>query len=126
MSIATRISLFLAGLLSAGCSNTVAPDLLIEPIQIVSVDVQILESFPPQAVAEVSGILGDGCSEFHSLEQVRTGNTVTITILRQRPRDAICTQIAKLYDEDIRLTGVYPPGDYLLSVNGFEKPFVTE
>jgi len=128
--ITTLMSIGLAAVLAAACSYqsnpTGADDLLVEPIQVESVDVLILESFPPQAVAHVRGILGDGCSEFHSLQQERSGNIVTVTILRQRPRDAICTQIGKVYDENIPLEGQYPPGRYVLRVNEVVKRFTTE
>ena len=110
----------------AGCSPPTAPSVLIEPISIESVDVLVMESFPPQAAAHVTGVIGDGCSELHSVQQQRTGTTVVMTILRERPRDAICTQIAKLYDETIPLEGTFPPGPYDLIVNGFRKAFVTQ
>jgi hypothetical protein len=51
---------------------------------------------------------------------------VTVTILRQRPRDAICTQIAKLYEDNIRLDGQYPPGQYTLRVNDLTTTFETQ
>ena len=109
-----------------GCAaSPTASDVVTEPIQIDRVDVLILESSPPQVTVRVEGVLGDGCATLHSVGQVRSGNTVTVTILRERPRKAICTQIAKLYDEVIRLEGQFPPGDYLLRVNSVEKTFST-
>lgn len=115
------------GVLAAqACSNPAGPDALVEAIQIDRVEVRILEGLPPLAMAHVEGVLGDGCSELHSQTQARTGNAVTITILRQRPRAALCTQIAKLYSADIPLQGQYPPGRYVLRVNGFEKTFSVE
>jgi inhibitor of cysteine peptidase len=129
VSITTLVWTGLTAVLVA-CSDqstpTSADDLLVEPIQVEEVDVLILESFPPQAVAHVRGILGDGCSEFHSLEQERSGNTVTVTILRERPRDAICIQIGKLYEDRIPLEGQYPPGQYVLHVNDVVTRFRTE
>jgi len=115
-------------LAALGCAdaNPGGSSPVVDPIQIDSVDVRILESSPPQAVAHVKGLLGDGCSELHSLTQSRSASTITVTILRQRPRDAICTQIAKLYEADIPLEGQYPPGRYVLRVNGFEKVFTTD
>lgn len=77
-------------------------------------------------MAHVQGILGDGCSELRSQSQTRLGNLVIVTILRERPRDAVCTQIAKLYVADIPLQGTYPPGRYLLRVNAVERAFTTE
>jgi len=118
----------LVTLVALGCAyaNPGGSSPVVDPIQIDSVDVRILESSPPQAVAHVQGLLGDGCSELHSLTQSRSASTITVTILRQRPRDAICTQIAKLYEADIPLEGQYPPGRYVLRVNAFEKVFTTD
>lgn len=115
---------------AATCSGRPSPagadDLLVEPIAIESVEVSVLESFPPQAVAHVRGVLGDGCSELHSVRQERTDHAVTVTILRERPRDAICIQIARMYDESIRLEGTYPSGEYVLHVNDFVTRFRTD
>jgi hypothetical protein len=119
------LAINLVAILSAACSSPAGPDLLVEPIQIERVDVRILESFPPQASAHVEGVLGDGCSSFHSVAQERSGDTIVVTILRERPRDAVCTLIARLYKADIHLEGQYPPGTYVLRVNGFEKTFTT-
>jgi len=116
----------LAALLLAACALPADPDVVVEPIQVDSVDVRVMESSPPRATAHVQGVLGDGCASLHSEEQQRSGNTVTLTILRERPRDAICTQIAKLYDAEIALDGGFPPGQYLLRVNGVERAFTTE
>ena len=111
---------------AVGCGSPAAPDLEIAPIQVESVEVLVLESFPPQAAARVRGVVGDGCSTLHSVEQARSGSTVTLTILRERPAGAICTQIARLYDETIRLEGAFPPGRYVLRVNGLETVFTTQ
>ncbi len=120
------LAIGLAAFLGASCSNPASPDIVVQPIQIDRVDVLILKSFPPQAAAHVTGVVGDGCSSLHSVRQVRSGNTVTLTILRQRPRVAVCTQIALLYDESIRLDGQYPPGTYILRVNDVERTFTIE
>ena len=126
MISARWIPLVLSAACVAACSdNPAGSDLSIDPIGIQSVDVLVLESLPPQASAHVKGVIGDGCSELHSIGQERSGNTVTVTILRQRPKDAICTQIARLYDDVIRLDGTYPAGSYVLRVNGFERTFTT-
>jgi hypothetical protein len=100
-----------------------ARDVTIEPIQIEQVEVRIAESFPVQVFAHVRGIVGDGCSSVLPAEQKREGNTITLTINRQRPTDAICTQIAKLYDENIRLEGDLPAGEYTLKVNSVTQTF---
>ena len=101
-----------------------ARDITIEPIQIEQVEVRIAESFPVQVFVHVTGVIGDGCSSVLPAEQKREGNTVTLTINRQRPAEAMCTMIAKIYDENIRLAGDYPAGEYTLNVNGVTQTFV--
>ena len=124
-SAAVLIFVVLGAHLALACASPATPDLVIEPIQVDRVDTLILESSPPQVTARVQGVLGDGCATLHSVAQQRSANTVTVTILRERPREAICTQIAKLYDEVLRLEGQFPPGNYVLRVNAFEKAFST-
>jgi hypothetical protein len=48
---------------------------------------------------------------------------VHIEILSQRPAEAICTQIARLYDETLRVPGDFAPGHYALRVNSVETTF---
>jgi hypothetical protein len=117
-----HVLLFILPMLTA-CTSVTGSDLEIAPISIDSVDVQILESVPVQVKARVQGTIGDGCSELESVTQERTGNEITITILRRRPKDAFCTQIAKLYDETLTLGGEFPSGSYVLRVNDVEKTF---
>jgi len=118
------VRLALLPLLLAGCTSPSSPSVDVEPITIESVEVQV-SGDPPRVAAHVRGVVGDGCSTLHSVTQVRAGNVVTITILRERPKDAICIQLAKLYDEVIPLDGQYPRGQYILRVNAFETAFET-
>jgi hypothetical protein len=106
------------------CNGTPAtPDLVIGPIQIDSVEVIVGAIAPPPVEVHVRGVVGDGCSVLHSVRQERSSRTVTITILRQRPSDAVCTQQARLYDARIPLEGAFPTGSYLVRVNGVERAF---
>ena len=98
----------------------------IAPIQIDQVEIRLAESFPVQVFAHVRGIIGDGCSSVLPVTQQRDGNTITLSINRQRPADAICTQIAKLYEENIRLEGDFPAGEYVLKVNDVTQPFTVK
>lgn len=121
----TRRFVLAAGIGSVllACSGPSDVDLVVEPIQVDQVDVSLIQTVPPQASAHVVGVLGDGCATFHSVRQARAGNEVTVTILRQRPRVAVCIQIALPYDDVIRLDGVFPAGDYVVRVNGVERAF---
>jgi hypothetical protein len=113
----------LAAVLSAACSRPFDADFVFEPIHVDRVDVSLIETVPPQAAAHVVGVVGDSCATVHSVRQARTGDLVTVTILRQRPLVAVCAQIALPYDDVIRLDGVFPPGSYLVRVNGVERAF---
>jgi hypothetical protein len=121
-----RAALAVLALAAPGCGSPSDPtDLtpVVEPILIDSVTVRVAESLPVQVFAHVNGIVGDGCSTLLPVEQSREGNRVAIAILRQRPKSAICTQIAKLFNEDIRLQGAFPPGHYTLRVNETLRTF---
>ena len=100
-----------------------ARDMIVDPIQIDQVEVRVAESFPVQVFVHVTGVIGDGCSSVLPAEQKREGNTVTVTINRQRPAEAMCTMIAKIYDENIRLDGDFPPGEYTLKMNTVTQTF---
>lgn len=103
---------------ACGSSAPEPPRTIVRPIQIDSVDVTLA---PPSA--RVRGVIGDGCTELSGVTTQRSGNTVTLTILSTRPAEAICTQIAKLYDAVLALPGDFPPGQYVVRVNSVEKTF---
>jgi hypothetical protein len=109
--------------LAACDTNPASPDLTIDPIHIESLDVSVGAGVPVAVEAHVQGVVGDGCSAVHSVKQERSGSTVTITILRERPTNAICTQIARLYDARIPLEGTFAPGAFLVRVNDAERAF---
>jgi hypothetical protein len=95
------------------------PQVIVRPIQIDSVQV-VTEGAP---AAHVRGIVGDGCTEISAVTQARTGASIEITILSTRPAEAICSQIAKVYDAVLPLTGPFPAGAYVVKVNGVEAQF---
>jgi hypothetical protein len=76
------------------------------------VDVPVVESVPPRAAAHV--------------DQVPSGKTVIVTILWERPRDAVCTQIARLYRGDVPLEGTCPAGTGGVRDNALRKAFTTD
>lgn len=115
----------LVSAVAAGCgsSRTSAPaptmPVIVKAIHVDSI--QILLDGPPSA--RVRGVIGDGCTELSGRSESRSGNRITITIYAQRPAEAVCIQIARLYDEVLRLPGEFPRGDYVLAVNGVETAF---
>ena len=118
------VILWLALPLLTACGDTPAsPDLTIDPIRIDSLDVVVGTSVPLAVEVQVRGVVGDGCSVLHSVSQARSRSTITIIILRERPRDAICTQIARLYVASIPLEGGFSPGSYLVRANDVQRAF---
>ncbi len=107
----------------ANAGSPLAGEMVIRPVQVTGVDVRIAESFPPQGFAEVTGVLGDGCTEALEPTVQRDGDTITVTILSQRPHDAVCTMIAKEYRETVPLGSLEPGRQYTLRVNDYETVF---
>jgi type IV pilus biogenesis protein CpaD/CtpE len=105
--------------LTAGCYRRVQESFAIQPIAIESVEV-IKE---PRVQAAVTGIIGDGCSEFDGVNQERTGNTVTVFVTRKQRTTGECRDQIKTFDRTIELRGDFPPGAYQLSVNGTTVSF---
>ena len=107
---------------AAACSSTAPtpppPRIIARPIQVDSVEVAL---GPPSV--HVRGVIGDGCTELGGVSIARSENNVTVTIFSTRPEEAICIQIARLYDATLALPGDYPPGQYVLRVNSVEKTF---
>ncbi len=94
-----------------------------ELLPVERVDVQVLESFPVQVQVVVQGSLPDACTEVGEVRQTRDGNTLTMTIGTSRPVDAMCAQVLMPVEQTVPLDGPFPPGTYVVNVNGVETSF---
>ncbi len=92
-------------------------------LQVDNVEVQVAESSPPQVSARVQGTLGNGCFSLGEIRQQRNGNTIEVTITTKHSGSEVCTMIAQMVDEKISLEGDFPPGEYIVRVNGIERTF---
>jgi hypothetical protein len=111
----------LAAALVTGCYPRREPDrFVIERIPIESVEVVS----PGRPAVRVIGNIGDGCSEFDGMAQEQRGRETYVTITRRQRTTGGCRQIDKPYDEVIELRGEYPPGQYVVDVNGVRAEFV--
>ena len=113
---------------SFGCGSPTGPGpepgTIVSLIQVESLEIVRNASSSSGLGVRVQGVLGDGCTELVlPIEQEREGALVRIRILRQRPADAVCTQIAKLFDQVVPLLGEFPPGPYVVRVNDSELAF---
>jgi hypothetical protein len=92
---------------------------------IQSVEIEILESQPLQVNAIIRGQLPDaGCTTIKSVEQIRNGNTIKLTMVTTTDPLALCApaltpfeQVTPLNVKDL------PAGTYIVNVNGVEQPF---
>lgn len=78
-----------------------------------NIEIRILESFPVQVHAVVSGYLPDGCTTIANAGVVNEGMTFQIQLSTQRPADAICTMALVEFEEVIPLDTIdLPAGTY--------------
>lgn len=88
------------------------------------VDVQILESFPVQVQAVVTGYLPDGCTTITSVEAMQEGESFRIIMRTERPEDAMCTMAIVPFEEVVPLaTADLPAGEYQVVVNDLTTTF---
>ena len=69
-----------------------------------SLDVILLESFPLQVQAVVSGYFPDGCVELHEITVERDGTDFVLTLTTRRPTgDIACTEALVPFEETVNL-----------------------
>lgn len=99
-------------------------EMLISPANLDSLELQVKESKPVQVSAIVKGTLGDGCTNLNAIEQKREGNTFTIDVTVKRPKDAMCTMIAKLLNETVPLdVAGLKAGTYIVAAGTLSQTF---
>jgi hypothetical protein len=87
-------------------------------------DVRIMESFPVQVQAVVTGYLPDGCTTITGVEAVNEGTAFRIHITTERPADAMCTQQIVPFEQVVGLTTAdLPAGTYQVVVNDMSVSF---
>jgi len=117
----------LAGLLLSACQPAISPDESVMPpteyptrpypvdegdekflygqdATVESVDVILLESFPVQAQAKVTGYLPDGCTELYDVSVEHQDMNFILTLTTRRPSgDIACTEALVPFEEVVRL-----------------------
>jgi inhibitor of cysteine peptidase len=120
------IAALLAVLIPAAACSLTPPTSNIEiktaPIHEVKVD--ILKSNPPQVAVNITLGLSDGCTKYHDAVVTRNGNTVTIKVTTERPKDAVCTAIYGYFEKTLNLGTDFTAGTtYTLQVNDYSTTF---
>lgn len=90
------------------------------------IDLRVLESFPVQIVAELTGTLSDPCREIVAVGQQREGNTFTLNVEEDLPQDGEeCDQTgARTFKQAIPLEVIgLSKGLYTVKTDTVERSF---
>lgn len=119
----------LAGaLVLAGCDGQ-APAEQDEDAEVIveSVDALIMESFPVQVNAVVTGTLFDGCVEIENAVVEREGDTFSITFETERLIDALCQPGRVPFEEVVSLDVLgLEAGTYTVEAGGVTTTFTLD
>ena len=74
--------------------------------------------------ALVTGTYPDTCTRISDIDQVTSGNTITITLSTAAPEDMMCAQMLSPFGVDLLIpTGGLLPGEYTVDINGVTAAF---
>ena len=98
---------------------------------IESVDILVMESFPPQYSVHIVSGLPSGCAQFLGAEVVeRTGTTIRIEVLNRMPSpnaEIACTMIYGMHEANVMLGSDFEPRvTYTVDVNGELTEFTAQ
>ncbi|MBE0438010.1 MAG: hypothetical protein IBX56_19695 [Methylomicrobium sp.] len=98
------------------------------PAPIESVDIEVLESSPPEYMANIVAGLPNGCAEPGGYEVSREGNEIMIQVMNTMPPgDPVCTMIYGTYPVKVNLGSHFVSGEtYTVNVNGTIETFVAQ
>jgi hypothetical protein len=116
----TVLSVFV--LLSLACGHTPTGPPSDGVLHVTGVEARIAESFPPQVFIAVRGLLPDPCHSVDAVAQDRQGDIITVLISTRRSGEA-CPAVVVPVEHTVRLEGPFPPGSYVVRVNGVEAWF---
>jgi hypothetical protein len=90
-----------------------------------SVEIEVLETNPILANAILRGQLPDaGCTTIASIDQVRAGNTINLTVNTTTDPGALCAQALTPFEQIVSLdVSGLAPAQYVVNVNGVEQSF---
>ena len=107
---------------AAGPGLPLPPGTVEEPAPIVSAELTIAESFPPQYFAAIVSAQPNGCTRFSGFELERAGTLIEITVYNTVPENlavVLCTAIYGETTSNVALGSDFEPGEtYTLRVNG--------
>jgi inhibitor of cysteine peptidase len=93
-----------------------------------SLEIMLLESFPVQVQAVVSGYLPDGCTELDEITVDRQDDTFELTLTTRRPSGEIaCTEALVPFEESVELDVLgLPAGTYTVTAQSQTTEFTLD
>jgi hypothetical protein len=91
--------------------------------QVESVEVDVRLGSSQVAVARVSGLLPDACTELEAPWVRRNGPVFEVTLATRRPFGARCPPEPVPFEQRVRLRIDPGPGAYVVNVNGVRQGF---
>jgi hypothetical protein len=92
-----------------------------------SLQVNILESFPIQVQAVVSGNLSDGCTSLATINVQQQDNTFMLDLVTNYDTQMVCTQALVPFSEAVALSVAgLPSGTYTVTADGLSEDFRLE
>lgn len=110
----------------AGTAATTEPVMMpdTEAAVVENIDVRMMESFPVQAQAVLTGYLPDGCTTITGIEAVVEGTAFRIRMTTERPAGATCTMAVTPIEQVVSLdVADLPAGVYQVVVNDLTREF---
>lgn len=88
------------------------------PVEIESIEVSLIDSFPVEANIKVAGIQGDACPSSYSLSQEISGNNIELSLSRTREDDK-CIEMETTFLETFPIDIVdLKKGNYTVNLQG--------
>jgi hypothetical protein len=71
----------------------------------------------------IKGAFPDSCTELHDVTQEQAGNLISVNLQMRRPKGRVCATVLRPYRFYLSLDGAFPPGPYVVRLNGKSYPF---
>jgi len=92
-----------------------------------NIDILVLESFPLQINAVVSGNVPDGCTTVFEKEIALIDKTFYVVLNNDRNPEDMCIQVITPYEKNIALNVYnFKAGEYFVDINGVVKSFTLD
>jgi hypothetical protein len=99
------------------------PPIVVTAADVEDIEVQILESFPPQVQVVARGFLPNPCYRLGTPRIRQVGNRIRVFLPAITRTDLICTQVLVEFDETIPLGTFTERGIYSVNVNRVSERF---